>query len=345
MNRCLSRTDALGATESYVYDGNGNLVQSTDRRGKVTAYSYDGLNRRTFAGFGQSGGNYESTIGYTWDGGDRMTQAVDSIAGPITKSYDGLDQLTQEQTPQGTVSYTYDNADRRATMAVTGQSSVNYSYDNANRLSGITQGSAGVSFAGACPECSRRNNANRRTCLTLPNGVIASYGYDTDSHVTSITYGTGGSCSAPPSNLGNLTYTYDAAGRVMAKAGSLATVTLPANVSGNTFNADNEMTAFNGTALSYDPNGNLTADGTNTYTWDARNHLTAISGVVGASFVYDAMGRRASKTISGTTTQFLYDRLNPVQELSAGNPPTGVTANLLTGLGIDEYFSRSDSSA
>lgn len=44
-----------------------------------------------------------------------------------------------------------------------------------------------------------------------------------------------------------------------------------------------------------------------------------------------------SKTISGTTTQFLYDKLNPVQELNGSN---GVVANLLTGLRIDEYFTR-----
>jgi hypothetical protein len=47
-----------------------------------------------------------------------------------------------------------------------------------------------------------------------------------------------------------------------------------------------------------------------------------------------------SKTIGGTTTQFLYDRLNPVQEL---NGTGGVTANLLTGLRIDEYFTRTAS--
>jgi RHS repeat-associated protein len=40
-------------------------------------------------------------------------------------------------------------------------------------------------------------------------------------------------------------------------------------------------------------------------------------------------------------TQMLYDGLNPVQELDGGN---AVTANLLTGLGIDEYFARTDSS-
>jgi RHS repeat-associated protein len=59
---------------------------------------------------------------------------------------------------------------------------------------------------------------------------------------------------------------------------------------------------------------------------------------VNASFAYDGVGRRRAKTVAGTTTQFLYDGLNPVQELSGGSP----VANLLTGLGIDEYFARTD---
>jgi len=100
------------------------------------------------------------------------------------------------------------------------------------------------------------------------------------------------------------------------------------------------MTAFNGTTLAYDANGNLLNDGTNTYTWDARNHLSGIAGANSAAFVYDPFGRRASKTINGTATQFLYDGLNPVQELQAGTP----TADMLTGLGIDEYFQRADAS-
>jgi RHS repeat-associated protein len=125
--------------------------------------------------------------------------------------------------------------------------------------------------------------------------------------------------------------------------GTLAAVNLPTAVSGNTFNADNGMTGFNGTTLSYDANGNLTSDGTNTYTWNARNQLSAISGGASASFVYGAFGRRVSKTINGVTTQFLYDGLNPVQELNGANPPS-VTANLLTGLNIDQYFARTDSS-
>jgi YD repeat-containing protein len=247
-------------------------------------------------GFGYDGTNYESTINYTWDGGDRLTQVVDSIAGTITRAYDGLDRLSSETAPQGAVGYGYDNAGRRISMTVAGQTGVTYSYDDANRLTGITQGLAGVSFA--------YDNANRRTNLTLPNGVTVAYTYDSDSHVTGLAYTMAGA------QIGNLTYAYDADGRATSKSGSLETVVLPQAVSGNIFNADNEMTQFGLQTLAYDANGNLTSDGTNAYSWDARNHLSAISGTVSASFTYDALGRRAGKTIGGATRQFVYDRLN-----------------------------------
>jgi RHS repeat-associated protein len=64
-----------------------------------------------------------------------------------------------------------------------------------------------------------------------------------------------------------------------------------------------------------------------------------MNGAINANFVYGAFGRRASKTINGTATAFLYDGLNPVHELQGDSP----TANILTGLGIDEYFQRIDS--
>src|SRR5260370_24592157 len=196
-----------------------------------------------------------------------------------------------------------------------GGTAVNYSYawDNANRLSGIYQGTGGCSSTGGGAAGFSYDNANRRAQLTLPNEVTVAYTYDNDSHVTGISY------SAGSTQLGKLVYSYDANGRRGTMGGSLAAANLPANVSGNTFNADKGMTGFNGAVVSYDANGNLQTDGTNTYTWDARNHLTATSGGTTASLVYDALGRRVSKTIGGTTTQFLYDGLNPVQELNASN--------------------------
>jgi len=111
---------------------------------------------------------------------------------------------------------------------------------------------------------------------------------------------------------------------------------VPQAASPATYNVNNQLTNWKGTNLTYDANGNLTNDGTNTYTWNARNQLAAISGGVAASFQYDPFGRRVSKTIGGIT-QYLYDGANPVQEISG----TTASANLLTG-GVDEYFQRTD---
>ncbi len=82
----------------------------------------------------------------------------------------------------------------------------------------------------------------------------------------------------------------------------------------------------------------MTSDGMHSYSWDARNQLSAIDSGATASFVYDSFGRRANKTIFGAQTGFLYDGANPVQELSG----TTAIANSLMG-GIDEVFQRTDS--
>jgi YD repeat-containing protein len=160
-------------------------------------------------------------------------------------------------------------------MTVVGQPTVFYGWDNANRLTGITQGSTASPF--------NYDIANRRINLTLPNGILLTYGYDNDSRLTGMTW------TLASNTVGNLQYQYDADSRVIQKTGSFAQTQLPPPVSGNTFNAANEMTAFNGTPQTYDPNGNLTNDGTNTYAWDARNHLTAIAGASSATFAYDPL--------------------------------------------------------
>ena len=107
-------------------------------------------------------------------------------------------------------------------------------------------------------------------------------------------------------------------------------------MSSATYDAANQITSWNSTSFTYDDNGNLTDDGPTTYAWDPRNQLAELSGGVSASFAYDGLGRRRSRTVSGTSRSFLYDGLNLAQELASGTP----TANLLTGLAIDETFTR-----
>jgi uncharacterized protein RhaS with RHS repeats len=54
----------------------------------------------------------------TYDAGNRPTELVDSVAGTIVRTYDLLDRLTEEETPEGTIDYTYDAAGRRAVSSV-----------------------------------------------------------------------------------------------------------------------------------------------------------------------------------------------------------------------------------
>jgi RHS repeat-associated protein len=321
MDRVVTRADPLTRGESYVYDANGNLQQMTDRKNQVTAYTYDALNRLSTVTYHDT-----STTTHTYDAGDRLTQVVDSAAGTITRTWDLLDRLTQEVTPEGTVSYTYDAADRRATMTVAGQPQVSYGYDNADRLTSITQNSATVGFT--------YDSADRRTVLTLPNGVTVEYGYDVASQVTGLTY------KLAAATLGNLTYTYDQAGNRTSVGGSWARTDLPAALASATYDAANQIATWDATSFTYDANGNLTNDGAKTYTWNARNQLTGLAGGVSASFQYDGLGRRRAKTISGASSGFLYDGLNMVQELVSGSP----SANILPGLGIDEWLTRTDAS-
>jgi YD repeat-containing protein len=330
--RQISKTDALNATETYGYDVNGNLVCVTDRKGQSMVKSLDGLGRPTRIGFGGTGcvsASFLSTESNTWDGGDRLTQAVDSSAGTITRSYDNFDRLTQETTPQGQVNYGYLANGLRQTMSVSGQSPINYTFDAGNRLTQINQNGAIVGF--------QYDSANRRTQLTLPNGVQVQYSYDNASELTELNY------LNAQASLGTLSYGYDALGRTISIGGTLANLNLPPNVTPSTADADNRLASWSGSSLTYDANGNLVGQGSTSYLWDERNRLTAIeqNGSQVASFQYDAFDRRVTKTLNGTNTNLLYDGQQVVQEQNAGTP----SANLLTGLRLDEYFQRTEGEA
>ena len=65
---------------------------------------------------------------------------------------------------------------------------------------------------------------------------------------------------------------------------------------------------FNPSFYGYDANGNMTSDGTYSFGYDYENRLTsAVGNGHSASYTYDALGRRRSKTVDGAATYFLYD--------------------------------------
>jgi RHS repeat-associated protein len=251
-------------------------------------------------------------------------EVTDSVSGTLSYAYDSFNRLTSKTTPQGSISYTYDAAGRRTSMTVAGQSSVNYTYDTTNRLTQVTQGSNNISF--------NYDNASRVTSISGSNGILVEYTYDLASNLTGIVF------KKDAVVLGDLTYQYNAEGKRTKMGGSFARTGLPQPLTSVNHNAANQLTQRGAAVLAYDNNGNLTSDGTNTYTWNARNQLAGMSGPgLTASFQYDVSGRRTNKTINGVSTSYLYDGDSAVQELSGTTP----SANLVTG-GVDKIFTRTD---
>lgn len=346
--RLTTRTDPLGHNDTInTFDGYNNPRTKTDRNSQNATYTYDLLGRVATATLADG-----HSLVYTWDAGNRLTRVDDTLAGAtnsVIRGYDDLDRLMSEQVIQGattigTVSYTYDTASRRASMSVPGQTQLCYYFDDANRLITITRASPCAAPPILCSdpsvqECFTYFDNNLRKTVRLPNGLVGTYAYDNANELLTITYAnTGGT------TIGDLSYTYDSAGRVSSRGGSLFKSVLPtATTATAAYNQDNQLTSWNGAAASYDLNGNLTGDGTHTYTWDARNRMTAIKNNAGtstlASLVYDGVGRRQSVTQSSATVTALYDGYDTVQEQGS------TTANLQIGLGIDERFTRTKGGA
>jgi RHS repeat-associated protein len=224
------------------------------------------------------------------------------------------------------VAYQYDVLGRRTQMTANGQQPTTYQYDAASRLTRVAQGTLFAQLG--------YDHANRRKSLGYSNGTSSSYAYDLASRLTGITH------NGPSGVIEALTYTYDAAGnRVsLTRANDTASL-LPTAVPSASYDAANDQTTFAGAALTYDANGNLTNDGTNTYQWDSRNRLTGISGGMSASFGYDPLGRRISKTINGANQQFAYNGNDIAAEIGGG----AVGAYYLRSLSFDEPFVRQTS--
>lgn len=229
---------------------------------------------------------------------------------------------------------------------------VTYIYDHDNQLVTVHNNLGTVTI--------HYDQDERRMEVDLPNGVEEAYTHDLASRMTAINYTKG------INNLGNLAYDYDSANRRIETSGSFAGIALPGstatllvNTGTLSYNTNNSPKAFNpanpsGSGLpakvnfSNDVEGSLTVEGTNislppNFTWSARGYPNQIAaGLIGEVPQYDPLGRRTSVTVTrltgSTTTTYLYDRSNIVQEQISGSG----TAHVIYGLGMDELLCVSE---
>lgn len=108
--------------------------------------------------------------------------------------------------------------------------------------------------------------------------------------------------------------------------------------------------------FTYDADGNLTADGLWTYTWDAENRLTSVTPIVVTPgngpalntlrFAYDYMGRRIMKEVSGPSgviseRRFIYNGWNLIAELAVSSGSFSLVRTFTWGLDIARSLTKS----
>ena len=152
--------------------------------------------------------------------------------------------------------------------------------------------------------------------LSLVNAATKYY-YDGAYRLRRADYPTGA-----PFNGRTDSWLYDAIGnRTSATVGGTAfpyTYLHSIDQNGGTSPLNNQQLQSDGTnSYTYDNNGNLItrAGGSAlSLSWDFEDRLAGLTGSVTASYVYDAYGRRTSKTVEGTSTAYVYAGDNLLRE-------------------------------
>ena len=168
----------------------------------------------------------------------------------------------------------------------------------------------------AKPRRSSTTRPGASQAKTLPNGIRQELTYDDADRLTAILH-----TNPDGSTVDAITYSYDANGRrITQTSGRNALPDTPFSAVYDTADRLTTLT-LTGTGqtfdLTYDENGNLAGKvdrnapaNSTLYAWDSRNRLSSISGPgLEASFVYDALDRRVSKTVNGVRVDYIYDGL------------------------------------
>jgi RHS repeat-associated protein len=306
-----SVTDALGGETTFTYDGAGRVLTVTDATGATTTNEYDALGRLVAVTDA-----LDRTSRTEYDAGNRVTSTVTPSGARTTYTYDAADQLLSVTDPLGAVTSTtydpagrpvkvtdadgravtteYDDAGRPVTVTRADGSTLSWTYDAAGRVLTSTD-AAGATTTYTYDAAGRRSTttdvAGRVTTYTygpsglletvaLPGGGTIAYSSDGAGRRTGIDYS-----DATP----DVTYVYDAAGRVTAMADGTGT-----------------------TEYSYDSLGRVTdvetPRGDVGYGWNGVGLLTELtypSGEV-VERTYDDVGQLTSVT-DWTDREFVFD--------------------------------------
>ncbi|SDO23404.1 Ig-like domain repeat protein [Polaromonas sp. JS666] len=327
LDRLKTVSYATGTGTIIEYDGGttptpatvGELTKITDASGQVT-YSYDSMGRKT--GKTQVTGAKTFTVGYTW--GD---------------SGSALDKLTAITYPSGTrVNYSYDAQGVVSGITVNPPNSNGVGTNTGSTLpllNAITTNAEGKmtgwTWASAKTQAISYDANGQISAYNLGDptttGVRRTVVRDTAGRITGYTHvGNGSPVPALDQSFGydNLNrlisatlgstaiqYSYDATGNRTAKV--ISGTSYPNTISASS-NKLTQTQDVGGTAtVVHDAAGNVTSDGTNTYTYSDRGRLATMANAGGTvTYSYNALELRVGKTgptalVPTGATYYVYD--------------------------------------
>jgi RHS repeat-associated protein len=175
-------------------------------------------------------------------------------------------------------------------------------YDSVGQVASYTLGDPnGTGNAAGVLRTVSRDPAERITGYTHTNNGSAvtsldqGFGYDNLNRLVTDTV-------SPAST----SYSYDETGNRTSKTIGGTTYT---NTVASTSNRLTQTQDVGGTSsVSYDADGRVSGDGTNTYTYNDRGRMTSASTASGTvTFTYNGLNQRASKALGGASTYYVYD--------------------------------------
>lgn len=304
------------------YDKNGNQVTERKRTGQTITYTYDALNRKTFKDFADNVAARASDVSYGYDLLGRQLHArFDSPTGPgVVNTYDKAGRHTSTGTSNGSVtrSLTFipdQNGNRIRTTFQDG-TYIQYDFDGVDRMTHVRENGA-ASGLGLLATYSY-DNLGRRARIERGNGTISILGYDGVSRLNSLSQDLPGTAN----DLG-LTFTHNPANQIRNRISSNDAYKWTPALASQAYvpNALNQYSSVGGVTFGYDASGNLTSDGSRTFTYDAENRLRSMTGGAGFTLDYDPSGRLNQTITASVATQYLYDGDRLVGEFS-GNSTT-----------------------
>jgi len=321
--------------EKNAYDRNGNRARLMKRDGNVIRYAFDALNRNTIKDI--PGGTLNDVyFGYDARGLQTFARFVSTSGAGITNVYDGFGQLQSTTNNMGfaplALGYLYDADGNRIRITYPDSTYFTYDYDGLDRATTIkANGAATIATIGY-------DNQGRRSGDTR-SGASTTYGYDPVSRLANLSNDLAGTTNDVTSTFG-----YNPASQIVTKTRSndayrfTGYVDVPGRL--YTVNGLNQYTAAGSASFTYDDNGNLTGDGTNTYAYDVENRMVSATTAAGTTtLVYDPLGRlwqQIRPAGGGAAWQFLHDGDDIVERYNYYLTGQSLNTRYVHGPGTDD---------